>query len=98
MNTLKVDILYIALHNELTRDFGVNRIIPRKLVCIKLGRFHHLSNGLRQLVIKELEQKGILEVVNRDNVKILPLEIDLVNNSTKLFELVGLLKDSNTKK
>jgi hypothetical protein len=94
---LKVGILYIALHNQLKKKFGTNHIVPRKEIVIKLGRFQQLPRGLIPLLLKEMEERGLILKIDRDNIKILPCTLDIENNTTKFFELAGLLEDSNTK-
>lgn len=94
---LKVGLLYIALHNQLERKFGRNKVVSRKEIFAKIGRFQHIPRGIIPIVIKDMEERGLIEKISRDTIKILPCIIDLERDSTKLYELAGLLDDSNTK-
>jgi len=90
MKPLEVGLLYIAFHNQLVKKFGENTIILRKEFFEKIGRFQHISKQLRPIIIKEMQEKELIEQVNRDNIKILPLKIDLEKDPSKLFKIAGL--------
>lgn len=90
MNNLNIGILYIAFHNQLVKKFGENSIILRKELYEKIGRFQHIQKGLRELVIKEMQDKNLIERLNRDNIKILPLVIDIEKDANKLYQIVGI--------
>lgn len=87
---LKIGILYLGLHNQLTKKYGVNQIITRKELFCKLGKHYILPKDLRHYVIKEMSEKKLIEIVNRDNIKILPCDIDIEKDQHKLFQMINL--------
>jgi len=90
MEELKIGILYLGLHNQLVKKFGVNKIIKRKELLCKLGKHGQIPKPIRFLVIKEMESKKLIEIVNRDEIKILNCKIDLERDSNKLYQLAGI--------
>jgi len=90
MNNLEIGILYLGLHNQLVKKFGINGIIKRKEFFCKLGKHGQIPKNIRYLVIKEMEKKELIEIVNRDEIKILRIDIDLEKDSGKLFEIAGI--------
>jgi len=90
MEGVKIGILYIGLHNNLVRNHGVNGIISRKEFFCKLGRQSDVPKNARHLVLKEMEEKKLIERVNRDSIRILSFEINLEEDYKKLYELAGI--------
>lgn len=89
-SNLSIGLLYIGLHSELKKKFGANMTISKRDIFEKIGRFNHLSKSLRPIVIKEMEEKGLLQKIDRENYKILPNDIDLEQDVNKLYKLAGL--------
>ena len=87
MEKLGVGILYLGLHSQLTKKFGAGGIIKRKEFFCKLGKHGQIPKQIRYLVIKEMEDKKLLEIVNRDEVRILKVDIDLERDANKLYRL-----------
>lgn len=87
---LEVGLLYLGLHSQFIKKFGANQIITRKKFFEKIGRFNHLKKDLRIIVLKEMEEKKLIERVDRDNIKILKLEIDLEKDKNKLYQIAGI--------
>lgn len=90
MGRLKIGLLYLGLHNQLVKKFGVNHIVTRKDFFCKLGKHYQIPKNLRPIVIKEMTEKELIERVDRDNLRILPCEIDLDKDCSKLSKLAGL--------
>lgn len=84
-------ILYLALHNQLTKKYGCMSIIPTKDFLVKIARHGQIPKNLRQFVIKEMEEKELIKRINRDKIQILKIEIDLERDYKKFCELAGLL-------
>lgn len=82
---LDIGLLYLGLHNQLVKKFGVDTIIERKEFYEKIGRFQHLPKSLRIYVLKEMEKKKLVKRISRDKVQILELTIDLEKNPNELF-------------
>lgn len=45
-------------------------LIKRKKVLYLLGSIYHIPKELRNLIIKELEEKGLIKVLNKKTIKI----------------------------
>lgn len=87
---LEVGLLYLGFHNQLVKKFGENKTLSRKEFFEKIGRFQHLPKNLRPIVVKEMQEKHLIEVVNRDVIKILPVKIDIEREPNKLYKLAGI--------
>jgi len=90
MEKLNIGILYLGLHNQLVRKFGVGGIMKRKEFFCKLGKHGQIPKQIRHLVIKEMEDKKLIEKINRDEIKILSIDIDLERDANKLYQLAGI--------
>ena len=90
MAELKIGLLYISLHNQLAKKFGVNSHITKKDLFTKLGKHYMIPKPLRPLIIKEMINKNLLERIDRDNLKILCCDFDLEKDSNKLYNHFGI--------
>ena len=90
MENLKIGILYLGLHNQLLKKFGIGGVIKRKEFFCKLGKHGQIPKQIRYLVIKEMEEKALVEIINRDEIKILSTDIDLERDANKLYQLAGI--------
>lgn len=90
MENLKKGILYLGLHNQLIKKYGAGGIIKRKEFFCKLGKHGQIPKQIRYLVIKEMEKKELVEIVNRDEIKILEIDINLERDANKLYEMAGI--------
>ena len=90
MEILKIGILYLGLHNQLLKKFGINGIIKRKELFCKLGKHGQIPKQIRYLVIKEMEDKNLLEILNRDDIRVLEIDIDLEKDANKLYQIAGI--------
>ena len=90
MQTPKRGILYLAVHNQLTKKAGINRILYRKEIFCILGRLFLVPKNLRDAVIKEMEDMKLLKKESRGVIKILKCNIDIHNDINKLYKMVGL--------
>jgi len=90
MAELKIGILYLGLHNQLVKKYGANHIIARKEFFEKIGRFQHLPKNIRPLVLKEMQEMNLIQRTDRDNIKILSSEINIEEDTNKLYQLAGI--------
>ena len=70
--------LYYCLHFRLTNIIGYNNIVERKKLFGMLGCQFHIPKDKRKKVLKEMEQFGMLERIDRDNFKVLDNNVDYV--------------------
>jgi hypothetical protein len=72
----------------LVKKYGVNTTITRKEFFCKLGKHYMIPKDLRHYIVKEMENVHLIEVVNRDNIKILNCDIDIEKEPQKLWRLL----------
>ena len=77
MAKLDKKILYLSFHNSLRKKFGVNRVVCKREIIIKLGRQFLVPKHLREDAINELEMMGLLEKIDKNHIKILDCDICL---------------------
>lgn len=89
---LKIGLLYLALHNQLVKKYGVNTVITNKELFTKLGKHAQLPKSLRPYIIKEMEKVNLIEKSNRDSIKILNCDIDIEKEEDrhKLFNILNI--------
>lgn len=87
---IKRGILYLSLHNQLKGRFGINVLVDKKLVYAKLGRHFMIPKNLRELVIKEMEELGLIKIENSHKIIVLPCDINLEEDINKLYSLAGI--------
>ena len=80
----------MGLHSQLVKKYGNGGIIKRKEFFCKLGKHGQIPKQIRYLVIKEMEVKKLVELINRDEIKILKVDIDLERDANKLYEMAGV--------
>ena len=90
MKKLEIGLLYLGLHNQLIKKFGVDHIITRKEFFCKLGKHGQIPKPLRPIVTIEMIEKKLIEKVDRDNIKILKCDIDIEKDASKLYKIAGL--------
>lgn len=96
---LSVGLLYLGLHNQLKKTYGENTIIERKEFFGKVGKHYQIPKPLRPWILKEMVKSNLIEVVNRDKIKILPFEIDIEENYSQLINMIekDFWKEEETK-
>jgi len=90
MEGLKIGLLYLGLHNQLVKKYGVDNLMTRKEFFEKIGRHFLLPKNLRPIIITEMVEKKLIEKIDRDNIKILKHEIDIEKDASKLYKLAKL--------
>ena len=63
-------IVYKCIHKKLNDILGSEVIVKKEIVYHKLGEIYHVPKRLRFIVIKEMCDLAMLEIINRDNIKI----------------------------
>lgn len=78
--------LYLCVHKHLLEKAGMARILPRRKIEYFLGVIFHIPDRLRLVVLKEMEQIGMVKLVDRSlrNVEINPLGVDFEAQIRKL--------------
>jgi hypothetical protein len=89
---LKIGILYLGLHNQLKKTYGYN-IITRKEFFGKIGKHFQTPKNLRPLILNEMIKKNLIKKIDRDNIEILNIDIDIdkPEGCHELYKMVGLI-------
>lgn len=95
MAKLKIGLLYLGLHNQLTKKYGNDAIISRKELFTKLGKHYMIPKDLRHYIIKEMVKVNLIEVVNRDYIKISKSDINIETDQNKLYKIFNSLMVTN---
>ena len=69
MEEQNLDTINRCIYNKLKKE-SKNGIIERKEALIILGCIYHIPKNERNNLIKDLESKGIIEIVNQIKIKI----------------------------
>lgn len=59
-----------CIYKKLKDESNPCNLIERKKLTIILGRFYHFPKESRNKVIKELEDKGLIQIINKFEVKV----------------------------
>ena len=87
---LDIGLLYISLHSLLRRKYGINRYISRKDFYTILGKHFLIPKNIRIIVIKEMENRGLVKQESKEDIKILDCNLDIENNTNEWFQKVGI--------
>jgi hypothetical protein len=83
---IPIRILYLALHSQLKKKYGIDTIISVKDFYCKLGKHGQVPKQSRYLVIKEMEEMKLIKQESRDHIKILNCEWDIERDTNKFYE------------
>jgi len=83
-------ILYLCLHNLLTRRYGIGIEITRKEFFCELGKHFLVPKKLRPIIIKEMEERELLKKEKDGKIVILNCNIDLENDANMFYEKFGI--------
>ena len=86
---LNIGILYISLYKQLKNNVGVDNIISRKEFFTILGKHFLIPKNIRDVVIKEMEKRELVERVSRDSIRVLDCDYDLDKDAHKFYEMIG---------
>ena len=98
MAKLKIGLLYLGLHNQLTKKHGEGAVITRKEFFTKLGKHYMIPKDLRHYIIKEMVKVNLIEVPNRDYIKVLTSDINIEKDQNKLYKIYFAQKPHNVTK
>ncbi len=82
-------ILYLSFHNSIKKKFGVNRLISKKEIIIKLGRQFLVPKPLRIVALDELEKMKLIKKECNEYYKILDCELNLEEDTNKFLKKLG---------
>lgn len=86
---LNIGILYISLYQQLRNNIGMSRIITRERFFTILGKHYLVPKPLRDLVIKEMEQRQLIKCNSKETIEVLNCDYDLTEPN-KFYQRIGL--------
>ena len=93
---MKRKILYLCVHKRLCEDKRLHEkikeegIIKTKKFLEVLGELYHIPKKFKVLVLKEMISFNMIEKIDRNNLKVLPLEYDPEEHLNELYKEYGL--------
>lgn len=91
---LNKGILYLCVHKKMEDKITNNsRILSKKDFNRMLGETFHIPKNMRIIVLKEMEQKGLVKdlgATRNSNIKVLKVGICIQNDVNKLYKFAGL--------
>ena len=87
---LNIGLLYISLHSLLRRRVGVNRYISRKDFYTILGKHFLIPKNIRIVVIKEMENRGLVKQGTNEEIKILDCDLNIDKDINSWYQKVGI--------
>jgi hypothetical protein len=87
---LNIGLLYLSLHNQLTKSVGFNKVITRKEFFCILGKHFLIPKNIRVCVIKEMELMNLVKRLDKENIKILDCDINIEKDVSKFYNTLEL--------
>jgi len=87
---LKIGLLYVSLHNQLRKKVGMDKTISRKDFFCIIGKHFLVPKNLRPVIIKEMENRKLINHLNSDQIEVLEYDLDLETDTNKFYKDVGL--------
>jgi hypothetical protein len=81
-----IDELYLYIHFSIARKANDRNELSRKEVEKFLSKIHHYTKPMPAIILKKLENFGLIEFVSRDVIRISKKPIDVLECPNKLFE------------
>jgi len=89
---LNINIFYLCVHKRLFEKVGLSGNMLKDDFYILLGEIYHIPKVVRVIILKEMEKLNMIEVVEKDFIKVNPIIIDPEENINKFYEAIGLFK------
>ena len=84
----ELDVLYFSLHNHLKKKFG-NKPLSKKEFFALLGRHFLIPKPLRIVVLKEMEQRKLVEMIDKQNLVVSNIVINVGNSASEFYKKMG---------
>lgn len=88
---LRMGLLYLSLHNQVAKKAGFNKLITRKEFFCIIGRHFLIPKNVKQVIIKEMEDRNLIKRENNELIKVLDIDIDLERDYNLIYKLSGIL-------
>jgi len=85
----KTEVLYFSLHHHLRKKFGYKPISKKEFYAL-LGRHFLIPKPLRIIVLKEMEQRKFIEMIDKQNLRVSGDVINIEDNTSEFYKEMGL--------
>ena len=83
-----LDVLYFSLYNHLKKKFGYKPISKKDFFAL-LGRHFLIPKNLRIVVLEEMKEKELVEMIDKQNLRVAGIVIDLEDSARKFYQKMG---------
>jgi len=88
---LPIGILYLSLHNQLSKNASLDGRITRKKCFEILGKHYLVPKNIRDLILIEMEKIDLIKRESKDCILVLNCGSDLENDANKFYKMVGII-------
>jgi hypothetical protein len=84
-----LSVLYFSLYHHLKKKFGYKPLSKRDFFAL-LGRHFLIPKPLRIVVLKEMEQRNLIEMVNKQNLRVRPgVVMNIEESASEFYRKMG---------
>jgi hypothetical protein len=88
-----IGVLYLSLQSHLKKKFGYKPISKKDFFAL-LGRHFLIPKSLRIIILKEMEQRKLIEMVDGDNdrqiyIRVSGVLVNLEEQASKFYKKMG---------
>lgn len=87
---MEENILYLCIHKRISDKVSMfNDEISEKDFLTLLGKEYHLPKKLKLVVLKRMEENGMIEVLGRNGrvrIKVIPMQSDFEEELDKIYK------------
>ena len=83
-----LSVLYFSLHNHLKKKFGYRPISNKEFFAL-LGRHFLIPKPLRIVVLKEMEQRELIEIIDKQTLMASKIVVDIDNSTSEFYKKMG---------
>ena len=85
----KIGLLYLSLHNHLKKKFGYKPITKKDFFAL-LGRHFLIPKPLRIVIMKEMEERVLIEMIDRENLRAANIKRNIEEEASRFYKNAGL--------
>lgn len=86
MNTM---VMYHWIHQRLIKEVGCN-YYKKTDFCVMMSRLYHTPKKFVPILINDMVDLKMVKVINKDDIEILPLRMDIERDCNKIYHELGI--------
>jgi len=83
-----ISVLHFSLHCHLLKKFG-NKPVSKKDFYALLGRHFLIPKTLRIVALKEMEERGLIEMIDKQNLITKKGSFELEHSASEFYKMMG---------